>query len=104
VPLPCWRHLSTAEFRRRIADLTAEIVEEGAARRQGAEPLLGVEAILRQDPHSAAARPKKSPAPGFHAATHAARRELYQAYAWFTAAFREAAEKFRARLIGATQF
>jgi REP element-mobilizing transposase RayT len=95
VPLPCWRHLSTDEFRRRIAALIAEIVEEGAARRQGAEPL-GVEAILRQDPHSSAARPKKSPAPGFHAATRAVRRELYQAYAWFTTAFREASEKFRA--------
>jgi hypothetical protein len=95
VPLPCWRHLSTSEFRRRIAGLIAEIVEEGAARRQGAEPL-GAEAILRQDPHSAAALPKKSPAPGFHAATRAVRRELYQAYAWFTAAFREASEKSRA--------
>ena len=38
---------------------------------------------------------KKSPSPGFHAATKAARRELWEAYAKFVAAFREASEKLR---------
>jgi len=32
----------------------------------------------------------------FHAASKSARQELYAAYGWFVAAFREAAEKLRA--------
>jgi hypothetical protein len=41
-------------------------------------------------------RPKKSSAPRFHAFTKKVRRQLYEAYALFVAAFREAAEKLRA--------
>ena len=37
----------------------------------------------------------QSPAPLFHAASKAVRRELYEGYAWFVAAYREAAEKLR---------
>jgi hypothetical protein len=36
-----------------------------------------------------------TPAPLFHAASKAVRRELYEGYAWFVAAYREAAEKLR---------
>ena len=39
---------------------------------------------------------KKSPAPAFHAASKAIRLELRDAYAWFVAAYRAAAEKLRA--------
>jgi hypothetical protein len=39
---------------------------------------------------------KKSPAPAFHAASQAVRRELRDAYGWFVGAFRQAAEKLRA--------
>ena len=39
---------------------------------------------------------KKSPAPAFHAASLAVRRELWDAYALFVAAYRAAAEKLRA--------
>ena len=42
------------------------------------------------------AKSKKSPAPLFHAASQAVRRELYEMYGWFAAAFREASEKLRA--------
>src|SRR5215210_7565912 len=38
----------------------------------------------------------QSPAPLFHAMSKAVRRELYEGYAWFVAAYREAAEKLRA--------
>jgi hypothetical protein len=41
------------------------------------------------------AKSKKSPAPLFHAASKAVRRELYEGYAWFVAAYREASEKLR---------
>ena len=38
---------------------------------------------------------KRAPAPGFHCATRQTRRELLEAYGWFHAAYREAAEKLR---------
>jgi hypothetical protein len=38
---------------------------------------------------------RRSPAPLVHAATKAARKAFYDAYAWFVAAFREAAERLR---------
>jgi hypothetical protein len=45
---------------------------------------------------SPAEKTKKSPAPAFHAASRAVRRELWDAYALFVAAYRAAAEKLRA--------
>ena len=48
-----------------------------------------------QEPHSKPVRSKKSPAPRFHAFRKSVRRELYEAYAWFVAAFRDASEKLR---------
>jgi hypothetical protein len=41
-------------------------------------------------------RSKSSPAPAFHAASQAVRRELRGLYHEFVAAYREAAEKLRA--------
>jgi hypothetical protein len=95
-PLPCWNGLSDAQYRERIASLVARIEAEAQARResQGREPL-GREAILAQEPHSKPVRSKKSPAPRFHAFRKTVRRELYEAYAWFVAAFRDASEKLR---------
>jgi hypothetical protein len=55
----------------------------------GMEPA-GPEAILRQSPFERPKKSKKSPAPRFHAFTRKALRELYEAYRWFVAAFREA--------------
>jgi hypothetical protein len=93
-PLPCWEHLSAEAYRARNAELIGQIEADAAAKREttGIEPL-GRERILRQHPHSRPNQTKKSPAPLFHAFTKRARRELYEAYAWFVAAFREAAEK-----------
>jgi len=49
-------------------------------------------------PTSAPSSPafEKSPAPLFHTVSQAVRRELYEGYAWFVAAFRQAAEKLKA--------
>jgi hypothetical protein len=99
--LPCWRHVSDTEYRRRIAELLADIEEEAAALRRQCNIQLPSAArcaktIERQHPHNRPAKPSKSAAPHFHAATKAARRELQEAYAWFVVAFREAAEKLRA--------
>ncbi|HET9227321.1 MAG TPA: hypothetical protein VFR31_11685 [Thermoanaerobaculia bacterium] len=94
--LPCWRHLSPERYRELIAGLIQEIDAEAAAERKrtGREPL-GVAAILRQHPHTCPNKTKKSPAPRFHAASKAAREAFRNAYGFFLAAFREAAERLK---------
>lgn len=57
---------------------------------------LGVEAILKQAPHTRPNQAKKSPAPAFHAATKAARETFWVAYSTFVAAFRDAADQLKA--------
>src|SRR5436305_5016515 len=96
-PLPCWEHLTAEQRRLRAVALVEDIESETAARRKrtGAKPL-GVAAILAQNPLQRPKRTKKSPAPAFHAASKAVRLELRDAYAWFVAAYRAAAEKLRA--------
>jgi hypothetical protein len=77
--------------------LVAEIESEAAARReQTGSQVVGVSAIRGQHPLDRPKRSKKSPAPLFHAASQAVRRELYAGYAWFVAAYRDASEKLRA--------
>lgn len=94
--LPCWRHLSTKQYRGRVSELVIQIEAETAAHHenQGTQPL-GVGAILKLKPHARPRRIKQSLAPAFHAATRAGRRELVDAYRWFVGAYREAATKFR---------
>jgi hypothetical protein len=95
-PLPCWKHLPEEKWRRLVAELVAEIELEAATRRQRTgRQVLGASAVRGQHPFDRPRKPKKSPAPLFHAASQAARQELYTAYRWFVAAFREAAEKLR---------
>jgi hypothetical protein len=96
-PLPCWKHLPAKVWRARALGLIQEIEAETALRmkRTGSEPL-GASAILGQHPHDRPKHSKKSPAPLFHAASAAVRRELWEAYRWFVAAFRDAADKLRA--------
>jgi hypothetical protein len=96
-PLPCWKHLPEPERRRRTAALVEEIELEASVRRKktGARPL-GPAAILAQDPQRQPKKTKKSPAPAFHASSKAVRRELWNAYALFVAAYRDAAEKLKA--------
>ncbi|MFL6235526.1 MAG: transposase [Thermoanaerobaculia bacterium] len=96
-PLPCWKHLSSEIWRGRAIRLIHEIVEETAARRarSGSEPL-GAAAILGRHPHERPKNPKRSPAPLFHALSAGMRRELWEAYRLFVAAFRQAADKLRA--------
>jgi putative transposase len=98
-PLPCWKHLPEPERRRRIAALVEDIELEAATRRKktGARPL-GSAAVLAQDPHRQPKKTKKSLAPAFHAASKAVRRELWNAYSLFVAAYRDASEKLKAGL------
>jgi REP element-mobilizing transposase RayT len=96
-PLPCWKHLTPEVYRSRIAHLVEEIESEAATRRANTgRKTLGVTAIQGQDPHARPRKLKRSPAPLFHVMSQSLRKELYEGYAWFTAAFRKAAEKLKA--------
>lgn len=92
-----WADLTPDQYRERIAELAEDIEAEARADREarGIEPL-GVEAILRQDPHNRPNRTKKSPAPAYHAASKEARKNFWESYSAFVASFREAAEKLKA--------
>ncbi len=96
-PLPCWKALTEEQRHARVAALVEDIESEVTARRRrtGAKPL-GVATVLAQDPLQKPKKTKKSPAPAFHVASKAVRRELWSAYALFVAAYRDAAEKLRA--------
>ena len=95
-PLPCWAHLTPEQYRAKIAELIAEIEAEAAAEReQTGCPPLGAKAILRQKPTDQPVKTKTSPAPLFHAFSRKVRKELYEGYGWFVAAFQEAADKLK---------
>ena len=95
--LPCWKHLSPEGYRSRIAELVRSIEETAAAdRRESLIEPLGADGVRAQNPETRPMNLKKSPAPFVHAATKAARKAMWEAYAWFVAAFREAADKPRA--------
>jgi hypothetical protein len=96
-PLPCWSQLSAEEYQKRVAEVVQEIEDEAAAERQRTgRTVLGVKAILAQDPQHRPALLDRSPAPLFLTASESMWRTLYEGYAWFVAAFRDAAEKLRA--------
>jgi hypothetical protein len=96
-PLPCWRHLSPEQYRSQIAALVETIEAEARMRRKatGLEPL-GPDAILRQSPFARPRKSKRSYAPRVHALSESIRKAMYEAYSWFVARFRDAAEKLRA--------
>jgi hypothetical protein len=95
-PLPCWKHLSPEGYRNRIAGLIEAITEEAQAERaRTGSPPLGSEAIRQQIPGTRPEKLKKSPAPRFHAFRKKARQSLYETFALFVAAFREASERLR---------
>ncbi len=96
-PLPCWEHLPEKTYQERVAGLVKEIEEEAAAERLGTgKPVFGVKAILAEDPQYRPAFLDRSPCPLFLTASETMGRALYEAYAWFVAAYRTAAEKLRA--------
>ncbi|MEA2599351.1 MAG: REP-associated tyrosine transposase, partial [Acidobacteriota bacterium] len=95
-PIPCWAHLSPDVYRARIAGIVETLESEAARLRSlNGTSVLGVAAILAKDPQHRPESIACSPAPLVHAATKAARKAFYDAYAWFVAAFRQAAEKLR---------
>jgi REP element-mobilizing transposase RayT len=95
-PIPCWAHLPADRYRERMKNLVEEVDAEAArARQQSGARVLGVKAILAQDPQTRPDSVACSPAPLVHAATKAARKMFYEIYAEFVSAFRAAAEALR---------
>lgn len=95
-PLPCWAHLSPEQYRETVRALMEEVESEAAlARRWTGAKVLGVKAILAQDPHTRPDDLAHSPAPFVHAATKAARRMFYKIYTEFVNAFHDASEALR---------
>lgn len=96
MPLPCWRHLTSDVYRRRVAELVEAIEGEAEIERKrtGVQPL-GCRAILMQDPLHRPMVVARSPAPLVHAASQAARFAFRETYGAFVDAFRYAAEALR---------
>lgn len=96
-PLPCWSNLDDGAYRARMTEIVEDVENEARARRQhrGINPL-GESAIRRQRAHDRPKRFERSPAPVFHAATKEARQLLIDAYRWFAAVYREAADRLLA--------
>jgi REP element-mobilizing transposase RayT len=95
-PIPCWEHLALEAYRKRIADLLAEIEQEAsAARARDGRRILDAGAVLLLHPHHRPATVAKAPSPLVHAASQAARRAFRDAYRAFATAFRGAAEALR---------
>jgi REP element-mobilizing transposase RayT len=92
--LPCWAALDAAAYRERTEALISGIIENRRRERAG-RPVLGKNAILRQDPHERPLHSDRSPAPAVHAATKEIRIMLRVGYCQFVAAFREAADRLR---------
>jgi REP element-mobilizing transposase RayT len=100
-PLPCWQNQPEHRIQARVRGLVREIEAEAVEReRTTGRPPLGVQAIYRQHPHDRAAHPKRSPAPRFHASSREERRSMERAYRRFYWAYRDAAEKLRAGVLG----
>ena len=95
-PLPCWRHLSLSEIRKRVAQLVTEIETVAAQLREDlGTRLLGMEKIRHQNPLERPARSQRSPKPICHAASKNMRERFGQTYKAFVAMFQEASIKLR---------
>ncbi len=95
-PLPCWKHLSDETYKERVVELVDEIEEAAAVERQRTgKPVLGVAAILAENPQHRPVFRDRSPCPLFLTASYSMWRTLYDAYAWFVLEFRSAAERLR---------
>jgi hypothetical protein len=94
-PIPCWADLSPDAYRRCVQALVNDLESEATRARRPGSQVLGVAAILAQDPQHRPTKLDRSPAPLVHAATKAARKFFYEIYAAFVRAFRIATEALR---------
>jgi hypothetical protein len=89
-PLPAWRDLTAEQLRAKHEEIVADIEREAAERDR---PVLGVAAILAQDPHDAPEESARKPAPLCHTTSPVLREGYRRGYAAFVQAFRDAAAK-----------
>jgi REP element-mobilizing transposase RayT len=102
--LPCWSHLSPAEYRSAISNMIREIEEETRQTHEAAETRpLSVNEILEQNPQERPTRTASSPAPHIHAATRRVRRDLAKAYDVVCSAYRRASHDLK-RGVGPVEF
>jgi len=96
-PLPCWADLEKNEHHLCVRQIVQEIEDatEKKHRENGSSPM-GMEQVLRRDPHCHPKNFEPSPAPLFHAASKRVRRFLGDAYSTFVANYRYAAERLKA--------
>ena len=95
-PLPCWRNLPTAEIRKRVAQMVAEIESAAAEQREKlGRPLVGMEKVRHQNPYERPPKSKSSPKPPCHAASKDLRERFRQTYRAFVAMFQEASLKIK---------
>jgi hypothetical protein len=97
-PLPCLQHLTESQRQTEIRSMVKEIEAEAEAnnRAKGREPM-GVEAILKQDPHSRPATTDRSPAPFVHASDKKTALEFRARYRAYFDAFRAGAARLKSR-------
>ena len=99
VPMPHWRELAPAQWRKRVGALLREddALTQERHEQSGTVPI-GVENLCAVDPFSRPKKSKRSPAPLCHASTTAGRKAFRNAYRRFVEAVREAAAKLAARV------
>ncbi len=93
-PLPLWEDLSASERHREARELLAVSNQRAVELREG-KPALGLEMVLRQDPHESPQEVKRSPRPLCHASTKEGRQAYRRTYDAFVAAYRVASKRFR---------
>ena len=93
-PIPCWEHLSEEDYRAAVVTMLTKVETDAAALR-GEDGVLGVEAILAQDPHARPEDVENTPPPAVHAATREVREAMKQTYRLFVMAYRVAAKRLR---------
>ena len=100
-PIPSLDHLSPQAYRRLILDLVREIEDETVQMHRESQTVpLGIEAVLNRHPHHRPKPQEESPRPWFHALSRESRRAMRTALTWILAAYREAADRYRAGDLG----
>jgi len=96
-PLPCWKHLSGNRLVAHVRALVEQREDQCRKRRKiTGRSVLGVKKILATDPFDVPRKVDRSPRPLCHAGTKARWMEFRESWVLFTAAYRQASERYRA--------
>ena len=93
--LPCWSHLTDAEYRLQMKAMCREISETAAVeRKRTGTSVVGTKRLLRYSAHHIPEMLANSPAPLVHSACSEFRAAFKLAYGDFVAAYRDALQKW----------